>query len=151
MIPVVAIVGPTATGKTALAVELAVQFQGEIVGADSRQVYRLRDVGTGKPSAAARARERHDDPYGTAGRVLMAYISDKLDRPVSGLTHAGLARLLSELGVDPRLVERIESCLVSGEQGRFALRVATQASGDGLLDEAEELIADLEQEEGFGQ
>ncbi len=59
LIPVVAIVGPTATGKTALAVELAVQFQGEIVGADSRQVYRLMDVGTGKPSAAERARAPH--------------------------------------------------------------------------------------------
>ena len=64
LIPVVAIVGPTATGKTALAVELAVQFQGEIVGADSRQVYRLMDVGTGKPSAAERARDRW--PFSTS-------------------------------------------------------------------------------------
>ncbi|OGF28654.1 tRNA (adenosine(37)-N6)-dimethylallyltransferase MiaA [Candidatus Falkowbacteria bacterium RIFOXYC2_FULL_47_12] len=42
------IVGPTATGKTKLAVRLAVQFNGEIVSADSRQVYRGMDVGTGK-------------------------------------------------------------------------------------------------------
>ncbi len=44
----VAIVGPTATGKTRLGVKLASQFNGEIVSADSRQVYRGMDIGTGK-------------------------------------------------------------------------------------------------------
>jgi tRNA dimethylallyltransferase len=42
------ILGPTATGKTKLAVKLAYQFNGEIVSADSRQVYRGMDIGTGK-------------------------------------------------------------------------------------------------------
>ncbi len=55
----VAIVGPTATGKTSLAVELARRFGGEIVGADSRQVYRHMDIGTSKPTAEERARARH--------------------------------------------------------------------------------------------
>lgn len=45
------VVGPTATGKTALAVELARRFGGEIVSADSRQVYRRLDLGTGKDLA----------------------------------------------------------------------------------------------------
>ncbi|MFM2374507.1 MAG: hypothetical protein RLZZ234_502 [Candidatus Parcubacteria bacterium] len=45
---VVIIVGPTASGKTALAVELARTFQGEIISADSRQVYKGLDIGTGK-------------------------------------------------------------------------------------------------------
>lgn len=44
----VAIVGPTACGKTALAVELAFALGGEIISADSRQVYRGMDIGTGK-------------------------------------------------------------------------------------------------------
>ena len=44
----VAIVGPTASGKTALARELTLRFDGEIIGADSRQVYRGMDVGTAK-------------------------------------------------------------------------------------------------------
>lgn len=46
--PVVAIVGPTATGKTSLGVALAEQFGGEIISADSMQIYRGLDVGTAK-------------------------------------------------------------------------------------------------------
>lgn len=46
----VAIVGPTAIGKSRLAIHLAGVFRGEIVSADSRQVYRYLDTGTGKPS-----------------------------------------------------------------------------------------------------
>ena len=45
----VAIVGPTATGKTRLSLALAQHFDGEIVSADSRQVYRFMDIGTAKP------------------------------------------------------------------------------------------------------
>ena len=45
----VAIVGPTATGKSRLALNLAQTFDGEIVSADSRQVYRHMDIGTAKP------------------------------------------------------------------------------------------------------
>jgi tRNA dimethylallyltransferase len=46
----VAIVGPTATGKSRLAVELAREFDGEVISADSRQIYRFMDIGTAKPS-----------------------------------------------------------------------------------------------------
>lgn len=45
---IIVILGPTASGKTKLAVELASKFNGEIVSADSRQVYRGMDIGTGK-------------------------------------------------------------------------------------------------------
>jgi len=45
---VIAIVGPTASGKTALSVALAQRFNGEVISADSRQVYRGMDIGTGK-------------------------------------------------------------------------------------------------------
>ena len=44
----IVILGPTASGKTALAVRLAARFNGEIISADSRQVYRGMDIGTGK-------------------------------------------------------------------------------------------------------
>jgi tRNA dimethylallyltransferase len=47
----IAVVGPTAVGKTALAIALAQRFQGEIVNADSRQVYVGMDIGTAKPTA----------------------------------------------------------------------------------------------------
>ena len=48
---ILVICGPTATGKTALAAELALRFNGEVVSADSMQVYRRMDVGTAKPTA----------------------------------------------------------------------------------------------------
>lgn len=48
---VVVILGPTASGKTSLGVQLAREYQGEIVGADSRQVYQSMDIGTGKDLA----------------------------------------------------------------------------------------------------
>jgi tRNA dimethylallyltransferase len=52
--PVVAVVGPTATGKTALAVALAHRLCGEVVNADSMQLYRGMDIGTAKPDLAER-------------------------------------------------------------------------------------------------
>lgn len=48
---IIAVVGPTASGKSDLAVELALAFSGEVVSADSRQVYRGMDIGTGKITA----------------------------------------------------------------------------------------------------
>jgi tRNA dimethylallyltransferase len=55
----VAVVGPTATGKTDLALRLALAFEGEIIGADSRQLYRWMDIGTAKPTPEQRARIPH--------------------------------------------------------------------------------------------
>ncbi len=57
--PVVVVTGPTASGKSELALELALRFGGEIVNADSMQVYRHLDIGTAKPSPAERARVPH--------------------------------------------------------------------------------------------
>jgi tRNA dimethylallyltransferase len=57
--PVLAIVGPTGVGKTAVAVALAAHRAVEVIGVDSRQVYRGLDVGTGKPSPAERAAVSH--------------------------------------------------------------------------------------------
>ena len=50
----VAIVGPTASGKSAIALQLARELGGEIVNADSRQIYRGMDIGTAKPTAKER-------------------------------------------------------------------------------------------------
>ncbi|MGZ4571589.1 MAG: tRNA (adenosine(37)-N6)-dimethylallyltransferase MiaA [Blastococcus sp.] len=57
--PVVAVVGPTATGKTALAVGLAHRLGGEVVNADSMQLYRGMDIGTAKPDLAERSGVPH--------------------------------------------------------------------------------------------
>lgn len=56
---IVVIAGPTATGKTTLALGLASRFGAEIVGADSRQVYRYLDIGTAKPTAEQQALVPH--------------------------------------------------------------------------------------------
>ena len=55
----VAVIGPTAVGKSQLALHLAQDFDGEIVNADSRQVYRYMDIGTAKPSHAELSLVRH--------------------------------------------------------------------------------------------
>ncbi len=77
----VAVVGPTATGKTDLALRLGLAFDGEIVGADSRQVYRGTEVGTAKPTPEQRARVPHwlvdvadpDDEFGLARYLDLAH------------------------------------------------------------------------------
>lgn len=56
---IIAIAGPTAVGKTAVAINLAERLGGEIISADSVQVYRHLDIGTAKPSAKEQRRVRH--------------------------------------------------------------------------------------------
>jgi len=58
-LPLVAITGPTASGKTALAIELAEKHGGEIICADSRTIYKGMDIGTAKPTAEEQARVPH--------------------------------------------------------------------------------------------
>jgi len=96
---VIAIVGPTASGKSALALRAAERDGGEIVSADSRQVYRGMDVGTAKPTAEEQRRVRHHcidvvdpgEPYDAArfqrdGRAALAGIAarDKTAYVVGG-------------------------------------------------------------------
>ena len=57
--PLILIVGPTAVGKTELAIQLAEQLNGEIISADSRLFYRGMDIGTAKPSLEERSRVPH--------------------------------------------------------------------------------------------
>ena len=59
MISILCIAGPTASGKTALAIELARRLGGEVVSADSQQVYRGLDAGTAKPTREERAAAPH--------------------------------------------------------------------------------------------
>ncbi len=59
MSPLLFILGPTASGKTALAAKLAERLKGEVISCDSQQVYRGLDIGTAKPDAALRARVVH--------------------------------------------------------------------------------------------
>jgi len=57
--PLLIILGPTAIGKTSLAIDLATQLNGEIIGADSRQVYKYMDIGTAKPTSEQQQAVKH--------------------------------------------------------------------------------------------
>lgn len=59
MRPVIVIAGPTASGKTGAAIEVAHRLDGEIISADSRQIYRYMDIGTAKPTDEERAAAPH--------------------------------------------------------------------------------------------
>jgi tRNA dimethylallyltransferase len=86
----IALIGATGVGKTALAIQIAQRFDGEIVGADSRQIYRYMDIGTAKPTPAERAAAPHhliditdpDQPLTLAEYQALAYaaIADILRR-----------------------------------------------------------------------
>lgn len=88
--PLIVIVGPTAVGKTALSIRIAEAVGGEIVSADSRQVYRGMDIGTAKASAEERSRVPHhlldvvdpDETLGLAEFQMLAYrtMADVVDR-----------------------------------------------------------------------
>ncbi len=56
---IIAVIGPTASGKTEVGLQLARQIDGEIISADSMQVYRLMDIGTAKPSVQMQAEVPH--------------------------------------------------------------------------------------------
>src|SRR5207253_11171433 len=59
LLPAILLMGPTASGKSAIALELADRFPLEIISVDSAQVYRGMDIGTAKPDAATRSRVAH--------------------------------------------------------------------------------------------
>ncbi|MBQ8849283.1 MAG: tRNA (adenosine(37)-N6)-dimethylallyltransferase MiaA [Clostridia bacterium] len=80
MTKILAIVGPTASGKSALALALAKKLDGEIISCDSMQVYRRMDVGTAKPTKEEQAEVRHhlidvaepDESFSAADYVALA-------------------------------------------------------------------------------
>jgi len=77
---VVAVVGPTAVGKTALAEELAIRLGGEIISADSMQVYRMMDIGTAKPRPSDRHTDYHCIDLADPDQLFSAALYQKVAR-----------------------------------------------------------------------
>lgn len=82
------------------------------------------------------------DVYATAHRALLGYLSDKLNRPTTGLTTAALAEVLDQEGIERGLIERISAILRQIEISRFA--PSEEAAAQSLLQDTRHLINDLE-------
>ncbi|MCL2850272.1 MAG: tRNA (adenosine(37)-N6)-dimethylallyltransferase MiaA [Micrococcales bacterium] len=123
---VIAVVGPTATGKSRLAVELALAVAGEVVNADAFAVYRGMDIGTAKTSAADQRGVTHHlvdvvDPdaqvsvaqYRQAGRTVLDDLAARGKRAVvvggSGLYVRALLDPMHFPGTDPELRDALEA------------------------------------------
>lgn len=106
-IPVLVIAGPTASGKTALAVELAKKYNGEVVSADSMQIYKRMDIGTAKPDKAEMAGVVHhmidiaepEDSFSVADYVDMAHkvIADIVSRKKLPIVAGGTGLYINSL------------------------------------------------------
>ncbi len=94
--PVIAVVGPTATGKTALAVDLARRLGGEVVNADSMQLYRGMDIGTAKPDLCERGGVPHHllDLWHVREAASVAEYSRRARAEIDRLRAAGTVPLL---------------------------------------------------------
>ncbi|QOC92954.1 tRNA (adenosine(37)-N6)-dimethylallyltransferase MiaA [Micromonospora craniellae] len=149
---VVAVVGPTAAGKSALSIALAHALDGEVVNADSMQLYRGLDIGTAKLTVAEREGVPHHlldlwevaEPASVAEYqgLARAAIDDILARgrvPLlvggSGLYVRAVLERFEFPGTDPALRERLEGELVAvGPAPLYArLRAADPAAADGIL------------------
>jgi tRNA dimethylallyltransferase len=144
--PVVVLTGPTAAGKSSLALEMAARFDADILNADSMQVYRYMDIGTAKPSLEERAQAPHHlfdivnpDAEYSAGRYAadaheVASRSFEAGRVVllvggTGLyIRAFLEGLIDTGGANRELREELEAehakALAEGEPERLHARLA---------------------------
>ena len=119
--------GPTAVGKTTLAIELAQRFKGQIIGADSMQIYKYMDIGTAKPTTEERARVVHHmvdfvppdqsfdaAQYAASARAKIIELDQRRITPIvvggTGLyIKALLHGLFDEKVSDPEIRNRLES------------------------------------------
>jgi tRNA dimethylallyltransferase len=132
--PLVVVVGPTASGKTRLAISLAQRFNGEIVSCDSVAVYREFETGTAKPSASERALVPHHlidvaaptetftaGDYSRAARTAIAEITARGRLPiVAGGSGLYLRALLEGLFAGPPRSEKLRNKLRERAQNRGA-------------------------------
>lgn len=161
---VIAIVGPTASGKSALAVALAERLGGEIVGTDSMQVYRGMDIGTATPTAQEQGRARHHmvDVWEPTHAVSVAEFQIEARRAIADIRARGLtpivvggsglyvAAVLDDLrfpGTDPQVRRRLEADLAevgAPEMHRRLAAVDPAAAGQILPTNGRRIVRALE-------
>lgn len=139
MIPLVIIAGPTASGKTALSVELAHRLDGEIISADSMQIYKFMDIGTAKPTAEEKGGIPHHlmdfvhpsvnfslADYATLAHRTIAEVYQRGKLPImvggTGLYIDTVAEnlRLSDVSVNPEIRKELEQ--FAEKNGNIALR-----------------------------
>jgi len=161
--PLLVIAGPTASGKTSLALALAEALNGEIVSCDSVAVYRLMEIGTAKPTPAERARIPHhcldlywpSEPctagdYARHARAAIAEIRDRGRIPiVAGGTGLYLRALLEGLAPAPPRDEALRNRLRThvakpGYLHRILQRLDPQAASQIHANDTPKLIRSIE-------
>lgn len=132
--PLVVVCGPTGIGKTSVAIDMALAFGGEIVGADSMQIYRHMDIGTAKPTPEERKAVRHH----------LVDIIDP-DIPFDAARYAETARpIIAQLhgaGILPLVTGGTGLYIKALTQGIFQARPADPGVRDHLRRESESLGA----------
>jgi tRNA dimethylallyltransferase len=167
MSPVVAVVGPTAAGKSDLAVELAARMAGEVVSADSMQLYRGMDIGTAKTSARVTHHlldildVTETSTVAEFQRMARAAIDDCLARTVVPVLVGGSALYVRAVldrfefpGTDPDLRARLESELARVGPAALHDRLAAadpEAAGRILPSNGRRIVRALEVVELTGQ
>ncbi|MHA7155419.1 tRNA (adenosine(37)-N6)-dimethylallyltransferase MiaA [Arthrobacter sp. TMN-50] len=139
--PLVAVVGPTGSGKSTLGIELARQFDGEIINADSMQFYRGMDIGTAKVTIQERQGIPHHlldtldvneeasvAAYQMQARTTIAAIRDRGKLPIlvggSGLYLRAALDVLEFPGTDPAIRARLEGDLARDGADSLRQRLA---------------------------
>jgi tRNA dimethylallyltransferase len=166
--PILVLLGPTASGKSALALELAEQMGAQVLSLDSMQVYRGMDIGTAKPTAAEQARVRHhlinvvdpSEPFTVARFVELAdqAIADAAPQNVpliaTGGTPLYYKALFEGLFDGPPADEAIRSRLRSMPNDELATRLARvdpQAAARIHVNDSKRLVRALEVHELTGR
>jgi tRNA dimethylallyltransferase len=129
-LPIIALIGATASGKSAVALEVAARLRGEVLSVDSMQVYRGMDIGTAKPTAAERARVRHHlidlvDPTDT---FTVSRFVERADAVIADAAGRG-ARLIAAGGT-PLYFKSLFHGLFEGPGADAAVRQRLAAMGN---------------------
>lgn len=127
---VIVICGPTGVGKTAVGIELAKRFHGEIIGADSMQIYRYMDIGTAKPTQDEQAEIEHH-------MIDVANPDEDYDAETYMMASRKIIHDLHNQGVLPIVVGGTGFYIKALEYGLFSPGISDQVIRDRLRKEAE--------------